>query len=49
MSIWQHPDAQEEGESAYEAETENMDGVSFPIISENISSISRSLEAELRV
>lgn len=27
VSVWQHPDAQEEGESAYEAETENMDGV----------------------
>lgn len=27
VSIWQHPDAQDEGESAYEAETENMDGV----------------------
>ena len=29
VSVWQHPDAQEEGESAYEAETENMDGVSL--------------------
>ena len=29
VSVWQHPDAQEEGESSYEAETENMDGVGF--------------------
>ena len=27
VSVWQYPDAQEEGETSYEAETENMDGV----------------------
>lgn len=27
VSVWPNPEAQDEGESVYEAETENMDGV----------------------
>ncbi|XP_065054810.1 complement component 1 Q subcomponent-binding protein, mitochondrial-like [Rhopilema esculentum] len=32
VSVWQYPDAQEEGETSYEAETENMDGTLYKLL-----------------